>query len=288
MTDEAESARNILASMLCLGHLLEVKPREDIRTWHRSHLSIGESFALLWQQEAQGGTVEPRSASTSARFLAAHLADLLLAGRLKLLWDSPEGQKKQLSFLVVSTEPVSVPATTALLQELYVRQENRRVNKKKRYTKSIQRFLEQLATGTELATKLEKETFAGLVERKILAKEKQKKWNLLTKEIPPNAHLELVLKLIGRTTQVFTLVEEHDNPKLAQLREKFVQDPMATLMGVEPIGSAMVLMDTTHKKDLKLWRLGNDEIYVENSPFLADEEQSLRFWKAEVDEGVMS
>lgn len=306
--DEAESARNILASMLTLGHLLTVNPREDIRAWHRAHLSLGEAFALLWQQDDQGGVVE-RNEHTGARFLAAHLVDLLLAGRIKLLWDAPEGKKKQLSFMVVSTEPVSVEATTIFLQELYTQQEKRRVVKKKKYAKSIYKFLDEHCDDSskeEIGGRLEKDTFAGLVERGILTKEKQKAWvffletiyptgdptpeallvqdlrALLNQEIPSNSHLELLLKLIGKTTKVFTQNEEEANPMAKQMRQRFLQDGYYTLLGAAPIGN-----ETKEESDATLWRLGNDEKYVEDSPFLADEEHSLR-WKMDVDEGVMS
>lgn len=232
---------------------------DDIQAWHRSNISFGEAYCLLWQDDKEG-TVSYRYSrdDIKARLCAAHIIDLLLAGRVKLYWASKtkfmKGEYLKLRLMVSSTNAVSVPATTGFLQHLNVLQEARLAKGKNPI--SLFKLLEgQLMwkPGSNMFN-LEKETFAGLVDRGILTKEKQKQWvffkatiyptndptpeamlvqdlrALMKREIPSTVHLELLIKLIAKTSKVFTEEEEACDEKLKSVRKSFKHEPAFTLL----------------------------------------------------------
>lgn len=264
----ADEATKIVASLLTLGpdaieqlQAVSTSDHDGARAWHRSNLSLAEAYALLWQQDDKGGTVK-RSDDSNARLFAAHMIDLILAGRIQLFWSTKTrflqvGAYKKLRIMVASTESVSVSATSTLLQHLKVLQENRR--KKGKNPISLQNFIRDHIGDSEfhrgIGYELEQQTFANLVERGILDKEKRKNFLFLERTIyptsdptpeamliqdlravmkregPSTAHMELLLKLIARTTKLFSAKEEAaDNNKLLKLRKLFKHDEFYSLL----------------------------------------------------------
>lgn len=259
----AKEATEIVATLVntcTTGPALEL--HDDPRAWHRSECSLAEAYALLWLQDTKGGLVSKKSDDSLARLYAAHLIDLILVGRVKLYWASKEsmlnGKEEKLRLMVASTEAVSVASTTAFLQYMQVAQEDR-LKKGKNPISVAKLIRDDLMWHTrDKKMDLQTETFTALVDRGILAKEKQKQYMffkktiyrtknaapksvlvkdlraVLKQETSSTTRLELLLKLIAKTTKVLTAEEEASDKDLRAVRKAFKDDAGFTLVKIPP------------------------------------------------------
>ncbi|CAB9521465.1 expressed unknown protein [Seminavis robusta] len=264
MERAAAEATKIVSSLLYLGDSVDVNTDSSLRSWHRSNLSFGEAYALLWQQDDQGGRIS-HSEDSNARLMAAHLIDLLFAGRVKLYWGFKtsllKGQYGKLRLMISSTNGVEVAATTKLLQHLGGYQDERRASGKNPI--SLNDFIllhigdANFEKRKGIGYELEKETFGELISRGILTEEKKKSWVFFQKtvyptsdptpeamlvqdlravlkgDMPSTPQLEILLKLISRTTKVFTAEEEAADKELQKRRKAFKHDDAFTLVEQE-------------------------------------------------------